>query len=110
MTRDVATVNVRRFSWKSSRIPSARATDCTPVVPDFLLEPRGGAISPNNTAGDGRLGAQRTSDQSPIARAKSRVQRGGRKLGDEVIKCCRIELDARGALTDAPTRSETGAC
>jgi RNA polymerase sigma-70 factor (ECF subfamily) len=41
---------------------------------------------------------------------KSRVQRGRRMLRDEVIKCCRIELDARGALSDAATRSDTGAC
>ena len=41
---------------------------------------------------------------------KSRVQRGRRMLRDEVVKCCRIELDARGALSDATTRSETGAC
>ena len=41
---------------------------------------------------------------------KSRVQRGRRMLRDEVVKCCRIELDARGALSDATTRSHTGAC
>jgi RNA polymerase sigma-70 factor (ECF subfamily) len=41
---------------------------------------------------------------------KSRVQRGRRMLRDEVVKCCRIELDARGALTDATTRSDTGTC
>lgn len=38
---------------------------------------------------------------------KSRVQRGRRMLREEVTKCCRIELDARGALTDASTRSDT---
>ena len=41
---------------------------------------------------------------------KSRVQRGRRMLRDEVIKCCRVELDARGALSDATTRSDSGAC
>lgn len=41
---------------------------------------------------------------------KSRVQRGRRMLHDEVVKCCRIELDARGTLSDATTRSDTGAC
>lgn len=41
---------------------------------------------------------------------KSRVQRGRRMLRDEVVKCCRIELDARGALSDATTRSHTGDC
>jgi RNA polymerase sigma-70 factor, ECF subfamily len=41
---------------------------------------------------------------------KSRVQRGRRMLRDEVIKCYRIELDARGVLSDATTRSYTGAC
>lgn len=41
---------------------------------------------------------------------KSRVQRGRRMLRDEITKCCRIELDARGALSDATTRSDTGGC
>jgi RNA polymerase sigma-70 factor (ECF subfamily) len=41
---------------------------------------------------------------------KSRVQRGRRMLRDEVVKCCRIELDASGALADATTRSDTGTC
>jgi RNA polymerase sigma-70 factor (ECF subfamily) len=39
---------------------------------------------------------------------KSRVQRGRRMLRDEVVKCCRIELDARGALTDATPHGQTG--
>jgi RNA polymerase sigma-70 factor (ECF subfamily) len=41
---------------------------------------------------------------------KSRVQRGRRMLRDEVVKCCRIELDARGALSEAAPRSDSGAC
>jgi RNA polymerase sigma-70 factor (ECF subfamily) len=41
---------------------------------------------------------------------KSRVQRGRRMLRDEVMKCCRIELDARGALSEASARSEVEAC
>jgi RNA polymerase sigma-70 factor, ECF subfamily len=41
---------------------------------------------------------------------KSRIQRGRRLLRDEVAKCCRIELDAGGALTDIVTRSDSGAC
>ena len=40
---------------------------------------------------------------------KSRVQRGRRLLRNEVAKCCRIELDARGALSDATPR-DTGSC
>ncbi len=44
-----------------------------------------------------------------ISGMKSRVQRGRRMLRDEVIKCCRIELDARGALSEVTTRSDTGA-
>jgi RNA polymerase sigma-70 factor (ECF subfamily) len=40
---------------------------------------------------------------------KSRVQRGRRMLREEVAKCCRIELDARGALTDA-TRRDSATC
>ena len=41
---------------------------------------------------------------------KSRVQRGRRLLRTEVGRCCRIELDARGALSAASTRDDTGAC
>jgi RNA polymerase sigma-70 factor (ECF subfamily) len=41
---------------------------------------------------------------------KSRVQRGRRMLRGEVMKCCRIELDARGVLSDATKWSDTGAC
>ena len=41
---------------------------------------------------------------------KSRVQRGRRMLRDEVTKCCRIELDASGALSDASVRSDAGSC
>ena len=41
---------------------------------------------------------------------KSRVQRGRRMLRDEVVKGCRVALDARGALSDATARSDTGAC
>jgi hypothetical protein len=31
-------------------------------------------------------------------------------LRDEVVKCCRIELDARGALSDAAKRSGAADC
>jgi RNA polymerase sigma-70 factor (ECF subfamily) len=41
---------------------------------------------------------------------KSRVQRGRRMLRAEVGRCCRIELDARGALSDASMRDGTDAC
>jgi len=41
---------------------------------------------------------------------KSRVQRGRRMLRAEVARCCRIELDARGALADANIRDDDGAC
>jgi RNA polymerase sigma-70 factor (ECF subfamily) len=41
---------------------------------------------------------------------KSRVQRGRRMLRTEVGRCCRVELDARGALADATIRSDTGTC
>ena len=41
---------------------------------------------------------------------KSRVQRGRTMLRTEVGRCCRVELDARGALADATIRSDTGAC
>lgn len=41
---------------------------------------------------------------------KSRVQRGRRMLRAEVGRCCRVELDARGALSDATIRDEAGAC
>lgn len=41
---------------------------------------------------------------------KSRVQRGRRMLRDEVVKCCRIELDARGGISDAVARRDTNAC
>ena len=41
---------------------------------------------------------------------KSRVQRGRRILRTEVGRCCRVELDARGAVADATLRSDTGAC
>lgn len=45
-----------------------------------------------------------------VSGMKSRVQRGRRMLRDEVVKCCRIELDARGALSDATERRDTRAC
>lgn len=35
---------------------------------------------------------------------KSRVQRGRRLLRSEVGRCCRLEIDARGALVDAVPR------
>jgi hypothetical protein len=35
---------------------------------------------------------------------KSRVQRGRRMLRTEISRCCRLELDARGALADATIR------
>ena len=41
---------------------------------------------------------------------KSRVQRGRQMLRTEVTKCCRLELDARGALSDATTWSDSGTC
>jgi RNA polymerase sigma-70 factor (ECF subfamily) len=41
---------------------------------------------------------------------KSRVQRGRTMLRTEVGRCCRVELDARGALADATIRSDTGTC
>jgi RNA polymerase sigma-70 factor (ECF subfamily) len=41
---------------------------------------------------------------------KSRGQRGRRMLREEISRCCRVELDARGALSDAITRNDTGAC
>lgn len=39
---------------------------------------------------------------------KSRVQRGRRMLRQEVVRCCRVELDARGALSDADRRDPGG--
>jgi hypothetical protein len=36
---------------------------------------------------------------------KSRVQRGRRILREEVIRCWRVALDARGALADVEIRS-----
>ena len=39
---------------------------------------------------------------------KSRVQRGRRMLRTEIGRCCRVELDARGVLTDATIREGTG--
>ena len=41
---------------------------------------------------------------------KSRVQRGRRMLRAEVARCCRIELDAGGALADATVRDSDGIC
>ncbi len=41
---------------------------------------------------------------------KSRVQRGRQMLRTEVTRCCRVELDARGALTDAALRDPTSGC
>jgi RNA polymerase sigma-70 factor, ECF subfamily len=41
---------------------------------------------------------------------KSRVQRGRRMLRAEIGRCCRIELDTRGALADATVRDEDNAC
>ena len=41
---------------------------------------------------------------------KSRVQRGRKILRSEVSKCCRLELDARGVLSDATIRSDSGTC
>jgi RNA polymerase sigma-70 factor (ECF subfamily) len=38
---------------------------------------------------------------------KSRVQRGRRMLRTEVGRCCRVELDGRGAIADASLRDET---
>lgn len=45
-----------------------------------------------------------------VSGMKSRVQRGRRLLRAEVGRCCRVELDARGALADASIRDDTGAC
>ena len=41
---------------------------------------------------------------------KSRVQRGRRMLREEVVRCCRVELDARGALSDAAPHGGAGSC
>jgi RNA polymerase sigma-70 factor (ECF subfamily) len=41
---------------------------------------------------------------------KSRVQRGRRMLRTEVVRCCRVELDARGALAEASPRENDSAC
>jgi RNA polymerase sigma-70 factor (ECF subfamily) len=41
---------------------------------------------------------------------KSRVQRGRSMLRDEVMKCCRIELDAHGVLSDATSRGHSQSC
>lgn len=41
---------------------------------------------------------------------KSRVQRGRQMLRTEVVRCCRVELDSRGALADASRRGDERAC
>jgi RNA polymerase sigma-70 factor (ECF subfamily) len=41
---------------------------------------------------------------------KSRVQRGRRLLRQEVVRCCRVELDARGAISDAAPRGDADSC
>ena len=60
----------------------------------------------------GDLTQNQAADQLQLSASgmKSRVQRGRRMLRDEVVKCCRIELDARGALSDATLRSDAGTC
>lgn len=56
----------------------------------------------------GELTQQQAAEQLGISTSgmKSRVQRGRRMLRTEVGRCCRIELDADGALTDAQLRAD----
>jgi RNA polymerase sigma-70 factor, ECF subfamily len=56
----------------------------------------------------GELTQQQAAEQLGISTSgmKSRVQRGRRMLRTEVGRCCRIELDAAGALVDAQLRDD----
>jgi RNA polymerase sigma-70 factor (ECF subfamily) len=56
----------------------------------------------------GELTQQQAAEQLGISTSgmKSRVQRGRRMLRTEVGRCCRIELDAGGALADAQLRAD----
>ncbi len=57
----------------------------------------------------GELTQQQAAEQLGISTSgmKSRVQRARGMLRTEVGRCCRIELDADGALTDAQLRADT---
>lgn len=43
-----------------------------------------------------------------LSGAKSRVQRARRLLGEKLLDCCRVELDARGAVVDYESRGGCG--
>lgn len=43
-----------------------------------------------------------------LSGAKSRVQRGRRKLRDTLLSCCAVELDRRGQITGYTPRRECG--
>lgn len=44
----------------------------------------------------------------PTSTLKSRVQRGRDRLHAELIRCCEVELDARGGVTDFRPRDPEG--
>lgn len=46
----------------------------------------------------------------PYSTMKSRVQRARTRLHADLIACCRVELDARGRVTDFEPRQGQGAC
>lgn len=45
-----------------------------------------------------------------LSGAKSRVQRARRMLGENLLECCRIELDAAGCIQDYHGRNECSEC
>lgn len=52
------------------------------------------------------LTQQQTAERLGISHsgAKSRVQRGRQKLTEELLECCRVELDSRGGVQDFEAR------
>jgi RNA polymerase sigma-70 factor (ECF subfamily) len=86
-------------SEKDDRRALKELADCVRPMIDTLPEPYREALILSELQG---LTQRQVSEKQEItlAGAKSRVQRGRRKLKDLMLECCHYEFDRRGAVYD----------
>jgi hypothetical protein len=85
------------------------ACSCTRSVGRISTSWKPAAVRPSRNTDLGELTQEQAAAQLGLSTSgmKSRVQRGRRLLQTEVGRCCRVALDARGALADAELRADT---
>ena len=88
---------------ESESVAASEIAQCLVPFIRGLPDPYGEALMMTDIKGVSQTEAARRLGLS-VSGMKSRVQRGRRKLKDALLRCCAIELDARGGVIDYDRR------